>query len=64
MTVTVAPEMTPPVWSETVPRMRPKLPCENSGIENSSKPTIALSTLIVLAEDNFNVTDFMNTLHF
>src|SRR5579863_8788839 len=31
MTLTVAPTTTPPLWSVTVPRMRPKLPCEYAG---------------------------------
>src|SRR5579864_7465729 len=44
MTVTVAPEMTPPVWSVTAPRIRPKLPWENSVTENSNTHTTAPST--------------------
>src|SRR5579864_1635493 len=38
MIVTVAPDMTPPVWSVTAPRRRPKVPWENSDMENSSTP--------------------------
>src|ERR1700756_4331783 len=48
MMVTVAPEMTPPVWSVTVPRMRPKLPCENSDTENSNTPSVASSREVTL----------------
>src|SRR4029077_5605925 len=44
MTVTVAPEMTPPVWSVTAPRIRPKLPWENSVTESSNTHTTAPST--------------------
>src|SRR5579864_8984713 len=59
MTVTVAPEMTPPVWSETVPRMRPKLPWENSAKGNSNTPRIAPSThVVLLARAVFN-TEFI-----
>src|SRR5690242_20477905 len=38
VTVTVATEMTPPLWSVTVPRIRPELPCENSGRQSRSTP--------------------------
>src|SRR5467141_2822616 len=38
--VTVAPDMTPPVWSVTVPRIRPELPCENSGRQSRSTPIV------------------------
>jgi hypothetical protein len=48
MILTVAPDMTPPVWSATVPRMRPKLPCENSGTENSNTPSEANSRNVIL----------------
>src|ERR1700726_2448607 len=59
MTVTVALEMTPPVWSETVPRIRPKLPCENSATENSNTHTTAPSTHTpFLAREIFN-TEFI-----
>jgi hypothetical protein len=30
-TVTVAPTITPPLWSVRVPKIRPELPCENAG---------------------------------
>src|SRR5258708_448734 len=36
MTVTVAPATTPPLWSVTVPLIRPKLPCENAGRQSKS----------------------------
>src|SRR5882762_5262214 len=36
MTVTVAPDTTPPLWSVTVPMIRPALPCENSGRQSRS----------------------------
>src|ERR1700676_4498415 len=55
MIVTVAPDITPPLWSVTVPRMRPKLPCENNETENSNTPTIAPSTHTpCLAREIFN----------
>src|SRR5712691_5788938 len=38
VTVTVAPDMTPPLWSVIVPRIRPELPCENSGRQSRSIP--------------------------
>src|SRR5258706_11786860 len=38
MTVTVAPDTTPPLWSVTVPMIRPALPCENSGRQSRSTP--------------------------
>src|SRR5467141_2181014 len=38
VTDTVAPEMTPPLWSVIVPRIRPELPCENSGRQSRSIP--------------------------
>src|SRR6266849_3585409 len=44
MIVTVAPDMTPPLWSETIPRMRPKLACENNETVNSNTPRAAPST--------------------
>jgi hypothetical protein len=64
MILTVAPDMTPPVWSATVPRMRPKLPWENRVEENSNTPTAAPSRLIAFPARAFLVTDFMNTLLF
>src|SRR6267143_1465403 len=61
MMVTVAPDMTPPLWSVTSPRMRPKLPCENRERENSNTPTVAPSTHIAfLARAIFN-TEFMES---
>src|SRR5260370_13542514 len=36
--VTVAPDMMPPLWSVIVPRIRPELPCENSGRQSRSIP--------------------------
>src|SRR5579859_624869 len=55
ITVTVAPEMTPPVWSVTAPRIRPKLPWENSVTENSNTPRIVPSTHTpFLAREIFN----------
>src|SRR5580704_8897624 len=61
MTVTVAPEMTPPVWSETVPRIRPKFPWENNETENSNTPTIVPSTHTpFLAREIFN-TELIDT---
>src|SRR5690348_314603 len=60
MILTVASDMTPPVWSATVPIMRPKLPWENSGTENSNTPRVAPSTPThFLARTSCNVTDFM-----
>src|ERR1700681_3973394 len=57
---TVAPGSTAPVWSVTVPRIRPKLACANSARENSTTPSIVTSTGInVLAPAVFNVTDFI-----
>src|SRR5713101_7944704 len=38
VTVTVAPDMTPPLWSVTVPMIRPRLPCENSGRQSRTTP--------------------------
>src|SRR5882672_3845667 len=38
VTVTVAPDTTPPLWSVTVPRIRPELPCENNGRQSRSTP--------------------------
>jgi hypothetical protein len=65
MIVTVAPDMTPPVWSVTVPRIRPKLPWEYRERENSKTPTAAPSRLITFpARAFFNARDFMNTLLF
>jgi hypothetical protein len=59
MMVTVAPDMTPPLWSVTIPRMRPKLPCEKRDRENSNTPTVAPSTHIAfLARAMFN-TEFI-----
>src|SRR5579864_1167071 len=40
MTVTVAPATTPLVWSVTVPRIRPKSPCENTGKLSTSNQSI------------------------
>src|ERR1700730_14140698 len=37
-TVTVAPDTVPPLWSVTVPMIRPKLPCEHSGRQSRSTP--------------------------
>src|ERR1700704_3491596 len=41
--VTVAPATTPPLWSVTVPTIRPALPCENSGRQRNSSPIVPLS---------------------
>src|SRR5882762_7572206 len=41
--VTVAPATTPPLWSVTVPTIRPALPCENSGRQSSSIPIVPTS---------------------
>src|ERR1700730_10073363 len=49
---TVAPGIAAPVWSVMVPRIRPKLPCENSGSENSNRPRVVPSIF-------FNVADFI-----
>src|SRR5467141_3983409 len=38
VTVTVAPATTPPLWSVTVPIIRPELPCEKSGRQSRSTP--------------------------
>src|ERR1700686_3762106 len=43
-TVTVAPAIAPPLWSVTDPRMRPALPCENSGRHIRNTPTVAANT--------------------
>jgi hypothetical protein len=48
MSVTVAPDMTPPLWSITVPRIRPLLPCENNDTENSNTPRTAESRKAIL----------------
>src|SRR6266852_8240175 len=53
-TVTVAPAMTPPLWSVTVPRMRPKLAWENSEIENSNTPRITPSVEIAFPARAFS----------
>src|SRR5579863_8508883 len=45
MTVTVAPATTPPLWSVTVPIMRPVLPCENAGTLSNRTPNATASTL-------------------
>src|SRR5580693_6893926 len=37
-TVTVAPDTTPPLWSVTDPRIRPKLPCAKAGRQSKSVP--------------------------
>src|ERR1700688_4159686 len=42
--VTVATGMTPPLWSVTIPRIRPKLVCENRGRHISSTPSVTPST--------------------
>src|SRR5712691_1452904 len=44
--------MTAPVWSVTVPRMRPKFPCASREKENSNRPRAVPSM-------GFNVTDFI-----
>src|SRR5205807_9804557 len=46
VTVTVAPDITPPLWSVTVPRIRPELPCENSGRQSRSIPIVPPSNCI------------------
>src|SRR5712664_586376 len=38
VTDTVAPDMTPPLWSVIVPQSLPKTPCENSGRQSRSTP--------------------------
>src|SRR5579864_615863 len=40
MIVTVAPATTPLLWSVTVPRIRPKSPCENTGKLSTSNQSI------------------------
>src|ERR1700692_3783995 len=56
-TVTVAPATTPPLWSVTVPIMRPKLPCENAGRQSKSTPKLTVSNWMALLhhplEDTF-----------
>src|SRR5258708_35660085 len=42
--VTVAPGMTPPLWSATIPRIWPKLACENRGRHITGTPSITPST--------------------
>src|ERR1700674_830712 len=44
MTVTVAPAITPPLWSVSVPKIRPALPCENAGRQIKNIPIIAPSS--------------------
>jgi hypothetical protein len=46
MTLTVAPETTPPLVSVTVPMMRPRLPCENAGTQSKSTAKETVSNLI------------------
>src|ERR1700720_328242 len=47
-TVTVAPDTTPPLWSVTFPRMRPKLPCEYAGKQSKSRAKTAPNNCIAL----------------
>ena len=61
MMLTVAPAMTAPDGSVTVPRIRPKSPCANSASEKNNTPRIAPSThIIVLARAVCNLTEFIN----
>src|SRR4029077_12725479 len=50
VTVTMAPAITPPVWSVTVPKRRPVLIWENSGrpISITAKPTTTTTPIILL----------------
>src|SRR5580658_1015937 len=65
-TVTMAPEMTPPLWSVTVPRIRPKLPCENAGRQSKStanSPPSNCTAFLVHAPQHFlliAVTEFIS----
>src|ERR1700730_5713720 len=45
VTVTVAPAITPPLWSVTVPRIRPAVPCANEGRHRRNTPIVAASSL-------------------
>jgi hypothetical protein len=52
--------MIAPVWSVTVPRIRPKLACENSGKVNSKKMRIVPSTDVEVARAVLDVADFIS----
>src|SRR2546425_182206 len=56
--LTVAPGMTAPVESLTLPRIRPKLPCANSGKENSNTTTVVVNRHEVILR--FDVTDVIS----
>src|SRR5438034_3596023 len=55
MMLTVAPGMTAPVGSLTLPRIRPKLPCADSAREKSNTSRVVMSTHPVIL--GFNLTD-------
>src|SRR5258708_15174588 len=57
VTVTAAPAMTLPVWSVTLPRMRPALACENSGKEIRKMAILAPSAQRALRR--LNIKYFM-----
>ena len=60
ITVTAAPASTAPVWSVTLPRIRPKLPCASSETENSSTLRAEASRYTLLPTwAIFDVTDFI-----
>src|SRR2546428_1538406 len=52
-----APGKTAPVWSVTVPRIRPKLACASSAKEKSDTTRLALNTHVVILR--LNVTDLI-----
>src|SRR5258708_3846022 len=58
MTVTVAPGITEPDWSETVPVIRPSSACGNAGTQISDSARIAERTWIAFlaeADNTFSV---------
>src|ERR1700730_8283163 len=58
VTVTVAPAITPPLSSVTLPIMRPKLSCEKAGIQKARRATPKLSHAALL--DHFHPLTFIS----
>src|SRR5271165_1667943 len=54
VTMTVAPAIAPPLWSVTAPRIRPAVPCANSGAllnnDNTNANTKIVDAIFHLAE--------------
>jgi hypothetical protein len=56
-TVTVAPTMTPPLWSVMLPKIRPKLSCEKAGRQTSNSAALMPNNLKAFVA--LLVTDFL-----